>query len=90
MPDPTVAMLKTHSAGQAEAAMKLGGAYRRDLDLVFPNELGVPVRDQTLARVFRRLAREIGLPEASPYWLRHTEGQTGTTRPDSARLALGF
>jgi integrase len=53
--------------------MKLGPQYARSLDLVFPNEIGMPMDLRNLSgRAFKPLVKAIGVPEATVHWLRHT------------------
>ena len=53
--------------------MKLGRYYRRDLDLVFANDAGLPLnRPNLLKRQLRPLLKAAGLPALRLYDLRHT------------------
>ncbi|MGH7292501.1 MAG: site-specific integrase, partial [Myxococcota bacterium] len=69
-----VATLRTHKAGQAERAMRLGAAYARELDLIFSNEVGRPLDDRNVAQRWLRegLKRAKLDPKLRLYDLRHT------------------
>ena len=66
--------LKEHRARQAEQALKLGAHYRRDLDLVFANEVGEPLWSKSGLRVhFKSVVEKTNLPKSLRlYDLRHT------------------
>ena len=74
MPRSLVEGLKAHRGSQAEAALKLGPAYARELDLVFANDLGLPLDERNLVqRHFKKIAQRAELPaELRLYDLRHT------------------
>ena len=63
-----------HGRTQAEAALKLGPAYNRELDLVFANEVGEPLDRRNLVQQhFKKIVKEAGLPVSLRlYDLRHT------------------
>jgi len=69
-----ISSLKTHRAGQAERAMKLGDSYDRSLDLVFANEAGRPLAERNLVqRYFAPAVAKAKLgPSLRLYDLRHT------------------
>jgi integrase len=47
--------------------------WARELNLVFPNEAGRPLDLGNLrGRAWCKLAQAIGVPQSTPYWLRHT------------------
>jgi integrase len=53
--------------------VKAGPLRYRKADLVFPNEAGRPAGLRNLAgRHFKKLAKTVGAPDATIYWLRHT------------------
>ena len=67
-----VSELKTHRRKQLEAKLKLGAAYK-NLDLVFPTEIGTPIQPKNLLdRHFRPLLKKAELPTIRLYDLRHT------------------
>ncbi len=73
LPSVTVVQLIEHRRRQRAVILRLGVNYARELDLVFPTEIGTPMDLQNLnRREFKPLARRIGIPQATPYWLRHT------------------
>ncbi|NLS45719.1 MAG: tyrosine-type recombinase/integrase [Firmicutes bacterium] len=70
---PTVIrVLKEHRKEQNEAKLSLGRAYNKDLDLVFPNEIGEPTCPRAFTRVFERLLKRAGIRKACFHDLRHT------------------
>jgi integrase len=74
LPESLVKTLSLHKAVQAEHALKLGGIYNRDADLVFADEIGAPLDAQNLnRRHFRPAVKRAGLSSAlRVYDLRHT------------------
>ena len=66
-----VKVLREHKKRQNEYRLLLGGAYNKDLDLVFANELGEPVCPRAFTRIFERLTKRAGLA-VSFHDLRHT------------------
>jgi integrase len=58
-----IARLRTHQAQQREEAALLGERWR-DHGLVFPSEVGTPLGERNLTRLFKRLLRKAGLPES--------------------------
>lgn len=74
LPHSLVGDLKRHRRTQAEAAMRLGPAYNRELDLVFASEGGEPLdRRNLVQRHFKKIVKEAELPSSLRlYDLRHT------------------
>ena len=74
LPSPLLKALRAYRRLQAERAMKLAQAYRRDLDLVFPNEIGGPLNEANLrVRHYQKLCEAAEIEGArGPYDLRHT------------------
>lgn len=69
--DDTVAILRRHKLERTETYLRLGitaSASRR----VFANDLGEPLRPDSLGQAFRRLVAHHGLPEIRMHDLRHT------------------
>jgi len=66
-----VQVLKEHKKKQAEYRLMAGGIYRKDLDLVFANEIGEPLDPRAFTRVFERLVKKAGL-DVTFHGLRHT------------------
>lgn len=67
-----VKVLREHRKKQNEYRLLLGGAYNKDLDLVFANELGNPVCPRAFTRIFERLLKKAGLKAVAFHDLRHT------------------
>ena len=64
--DPeTVAVLRAHRKRQATERM--ASPIWHDLDLVFTNEIGKPVRPTTFSRTWKRLAVEAGVRPPTPH-----------------------
>ncbi len=74
LPHRLVEDLRRHRSAQAEAAMRLGPAYNRELDLVFASALGEPLdRRNLVRRHFKKIVKEAELPKSLRlYDLRHT------------------
>ena len=72
---PTVVRgLREHRKRQAEQMLKLGAHYKRDLDLVFADEVGEPLWSKSGLRVhFKAIVEKTNLPRSLRlYDLRHT------------------
>ncbi len=67
----TVRVLRDLRRAQAERRLLLGTAYK-DSDLVFCREDGAPLRPDTVAARFKRLARAAGVPVIRWHDLRHS------------------
>lgn len=64
--DPeTVAVLRAHRKHQA--AERMASPIWHDLDLVFTNEVGQPVRPTSFSRTWKRLAVEAGVRPLTPH-----------------------
>jgi integrase len=77
IPAATLAALETHRAKQDEFRRQFGRDYRSDLDLIFANPDGAPLRPDsisaTVSALFQRL--KIRKPKgASLHLLRHSHG----------------
>ncbi len=76
LPSPVLDALAAHKASQRQHILKLGAAYDRTSDLVFPNNLGGLMSEAHLReRYFKPLARKAGIALQKgdgPYLLRHT------------------
>ena len=64
-------MLRTHRKSQSEKRLAAGDLWN-DLDLVFSNERGEPVKPDTFSRTTKRLAVEAGVTPLTPPGFRHT------------------
>jgi integrase len=67
----TVAVLKSHRAGQNKERLSWGAAYVSH-DLVFAREDGAPLRPEYLSRHFNDLVKTSGLPRIVLHGLRHS------------------
>lgn len=74
LPEAILRALAGHRKAQAEQTMKLGPAYARDLELVFANEVGLPLDEANLrSRHYKTLCKAAEIEGArGPYDLRHT------------------
>jgi len=71
-PAPSIMkLLLEHKDRQQEAAARAGRAWNHS-DLVFTNALGENLSHSTLAHTFKRIMRQIGLPDARFHDLRHS------------------
>jgi len=66
-----MAMLKEHKKKQNEFKLLAGGAYQKELDLVFANELGEPLDPRAFTRAFERIVKKADL-DVTFHDLRHT------------------
>ena len=57
---------------QARWALEAGEAWNNSENLVFTNELGRYIANQTLYQAFKRIMRQIGLDDVRFHDLRHT------------------
>jgi len=63
--------LKSHRIKQKEKKLAMGEAFK-DNDLVTCNKSGAPVGPRSLVRKFKKLLKDVGLPEIRFHDLRHT------------------
>ena len=69
----TLAALEAHRRRQDEFRQKFGPDYRTDLDLIFANPDGTPVKPDSISSSVSLLCRRLGLPKgASLHTLRHS------------------
>jgi integrase len=66
-----IALLRKHRAAQNELRLAAGAAWP-DNDLVFPSDLGTPVEDNIIRKIFRRVCRRAGVEPIRFHDLRHT------------------
>ena len=75
MPESALAALEIHRKRQDEFRQQYGLDYRADLDLIFANPDGTPLRPNSISSVVSLLSRRLGLPKgASLHSLRHSHG----------------
>ena len=75
VPESAIVALETHGARQHEFRQQFGPDYRTDLDLVFANPDGTPLRPNSISSAVSLLFRRLGLPKgASLHSLRHSHG----------------
>jgi integrase len=75
IPESVVAPLATHRQQQEKFRQQFGPDYRADLDLIFANPDGTPLKPDSVSSSVSLLCRRLGLPEgASLHTLRHTHG----------------
>lgn len=75
IPESALAGLETHRTRQDEFRRRYGLDYRADLDLIFANPDGTPLRPNSISSVVSLLFRRLGLPKgASLHSLRHSHG----------------
>jgi integrase len=75
VPASALAALEEHRKRQNEFRQQFGSAYRADLDLIFANPDGTPLRPNSVSSVVSLLFRRLGLPKgASLHSLRHSHG----------------
>jgi integrase len=75
IPDSAFAALEAHRERQDEFRQQFGTDYRTDLDLIFANPDGTPLRPNSISSIVSLLFRRLGLPKgASLHSLRHTHG----------------
>jgi integrase len=75
VPESALGALEIHRTRQDEFRREFGSDYRADLDLIFANPDGTPLRPNSISSVVSLLFRRLGLPKgASLHSLRHTHG----------------
>jgi len=67
--------LEAHRKRQDEFRQQFGPDYRTDLDLIFANPHGTPLKPDSVSATVSLLCRRLGLPKgASLHTLRHSHG----------------
>jgi integrase len=75
LPTSVLAPLEAHRQQQEQFRQQYGPDYRSDLDLIFANLDGTPLRPDSVSAAVSLLCRRLGLPKgASLHTLRHTHG----------------
>ena len=80
-----ISILKDVKRKQNENRLKAGSAWENEWDLVFTNEIGHHLYPQTVLKRFKRLASEIGKPDARFHDLRHTYAVTSLQEGDDIK-----
>lgn len=71
LPASSIAALRVHRAKQNEFRQKFGADYQADLDLIFADEDGAPLKPNSVSSAVSLLCRRLKLP-GSLHALRHT------------------
>ncbi|HYL36491.1 MAG TPA: site-specific integrase [Bryobacteraceae bacterium] len=75
LPESVLVPLDAHRKRQDEFRRRFGPDYRADLDLIFANPDGTPLKPDSVSASVSLLCRRLGLPEgASLHTLRHSHG----------------
>jgi integrase len=75
VPESALAALETHRRRQDDFRRQFGVDYRVDLDLIFANADGTPLRPNSISSAVSLLFWKVGLPKgASLHSLRHSHG----------------
>jgi integrase len=75
VPASALTALEEHRKRQNEFRQQFGSEYRTDLNLIFANPDGTPLRPNSVSSVVSLLFRRLGLPKgASLHSLRHSHG----------------
>ena len=73
LPATTMPVLKRHQERQDEFRAQFGPRYRADLDLIFANPNGTPLKPNSVSATVARVCKKAGLPKgASLHVLRHS------------------
>jgi integrase len=75
LPESVLAPMATHRKRQDEFRQQFGPDYRSDLDLIFANPDGTPLKPDSISAAVSLLCRRLKLPKgASLHTLRHSHG----------------
>ncbi len=75
LPESVLIRLEAHRRRQDEFRRQFGPDYRSDLDLIFANPDGTPLKPDSISASVSLLCRRLGLPKgASLHTLRHSHG----------------
>ena len=73
IPESTLATIEVHRKHQDESRLQFGPDYKADLDLIFANPDGTPLKPDSVSAAVSLLFRRLKLPKgASLHSLRHT------------------
>ncbi|MGD0500174.1 MAG: site-specific integrase [Bryobacteraceae bacterium] len=73
LPAATMPVLERHRERQDEFRTQFGPRYRADLDLIFANPNGTPLKPNSVSSTVSRICKKAGLPKgASLHVLRHS------------------
>ena len=78
-------VLKEVKREQAENRIRAGKAWENDWDLVFTNEIGKYMVQQTVWTHFKKIVKSIGKPETRFHDLRHTYTVTALQEGDDVK-----
>lgn len=84
-----IQLLKEQRRRQAEWQIKIGPAWGNDWGLVFTDRAGVPIAPFTLYKSFKRIAEEIGRPDARFHDLRHSYAVAAIKSGDDIKTVQG-
>ncbi len=70
--ETTVTMMRQHRRRQREDQVAMGPDWRDDGDLVFTDEVGLPVRPEWFSKEFGRVVTAAGVPRIRLHDVRHT------------------
>lgn len=89
-PAPAVmALLKHQKAEQARLRLAAGSAWDNPLNLVFTNALGHNLSKNTVYKTFKRIAAEVGIPDARFHDLRHSYAVAALRCGDDIKTVQG-
>jgi len=75
LPESVLVPLEVHRKTQNKFHQQFGSDYRADLDLIFANPDGTPLKPDSISVAVTKLCRKLKLPKgASLHSLRHTHG----------------
>ena len=75
LPESVLVSLEVHRKKQDEFRRQFGPAYRADLNLIFANPDGAPLKPDSISASVSLLCQRLGLPKgASLHTLRHSHG----------------
>jgi len=75
LPPSTVTALEVHRRQQDKFRQQFGADYRADLDLIFANPDGTPLKPDSVSASVSALCKRLKLPKgASLHTLRHSHG----------------
>lgn len=70
--DPVMVVLAEQKKWQEKAAELAGSAWNNEMNLVFTNEFGEHLTNETVYKTYKRIVTELGRPDLKFHDLRHT------------------